>query len=477
MGLIVAMGLTVMAGMALWAPPAQAQALFGTTSPPVAGDSAFYRIDPTTGAATPIGPVNFSGVSGIAFHPTTGVLYAVGFDFLTHVLLTIDKATGAGTTVGPANVSTTAGCRAVSDISFRSDGTLYAYAVPCGQLGVIDTSTGAFTLLGDTAQRNAGNGIAFSPGDVLFHAGLDNVGTLDQTTGALTPGASLTFPATCTGGPTRRINALDFHPSAGALFAVMNCHGVSQRLGTLNTSTGVITEIGESVFGLDAIAFQPGTALEPSLTDFRDVRRPNDINIGLDLGGTVHQALNFTGNAGAAGDSWITVYDPAPNPPPVTFGSVSLSADVLIHAFNNKKGAGLLALYDEAPSKKGLALTLYSAGNTDTLVLATVDQAGKLVTLKTVSLGAAIAENVWYRVSMAVSVDTGLVSVVGTVVKHEVPSDPDSALTTQLGPSLTFSAALGAGALAGVDATGEVGILAAAVSAANSSSVTNVLID
>jgi hypothetical protein len=145
---------------------------------------------------------------------------------------------------------------------------------------------------------------------VLLHAGTDtvngpfevepgHVGTLDQTTGALTPGASLTFPATCTGGPTRRINALDFHPSAGALFAVMNCHGVSQRLGTLNTSTGVITEIGESVFGLDAIAFQPATALEPPLTDFRDVRRPNDINVGLDLGGTGHQALNFTGNAGA----------------------------------------------------------------------------------------------------------------------------------------------------------------------------------
>jgi hypothetical protein len=156
---------------------------------------------------------------------------------------------------------------------------------------------------------------------------------------------------------------------------------------------------------------------------------------------------------------------------------VSLSADVLIHAFNNKKGTGVLALYNEAPSKKGLALTLYNAGNTDTLVLATVDQAGKLVTLKTVSLGAAIAENVWYRVSMAVSVDTGLVSVVGTVVKREVPTDPDSHLTAQIGPSLTFSAALGAGALAGVDATGEVGILAAAVNAANSSSATNVLID
>ena len=40
-----------------------------------------------------------------------------------------------------------------------------------------------------------------------------------------------------------------------------------------------------------------------------------------------------------------------------------------------------------------------------TLVLPTVDQAGKLVTLKTVRLGAAIAENAWYRVSMDVTVD------------------------------------------------------------------------
>ena len=401
MGLIVAMLLMVMAGMALWAPPAQAQALFGTTSPQVAGDSVFYRIDPTTGAATPIGPVGFSRVSGIAFHPTTGVLYAVGFDGLTHVLLTIDTATGAGTTVGPTNVSgpQQAGCSTVSDISFRSDGTLYAYAEPCDKLGVIDTSTGAFTLLGDTGQSDAGNGIAFSPGDVLFHAGPDNVGTLDQTTGVLTPGAGLTFPATCP-GHVRPSQCIGLSAEVGGLVRGDELCRLQVRLGTLNTTTGVITDIGESVFRLDAIAFQPSDRIEPPLTDFRDVRRPNGINIGPDLGGTGQQALNFTGNAGAAGDTWITVYDPAPSPPSVTFGSVSLSADVLIHTFNNKKGAGLLALYNEAPSKKGLALTLYSAGNTDTLVLATVDQAGKLVTLKTVSLGAAIAENVWYRVSM-----------------------------------------------------------------------------
>ena len=92
-------------------------------------------------------------------------------------------------------------------------------------------------------------------------------------------------------------------------------------------------------------------------------------------------------------------------------------------------------------------------------------------------MGAAIAENVWYRVSMDVAITGSVVSVTGTVFRHQTSTDPDSALTTQVGPSLTFSAVLGADALAGVDATGEVGILAAAVNPANSSSVTNILIE
>ena len=150
---------------------------------------------------------------------------------------------------------------------------------------------------------------------------------------------------------------------------------------------------------------------------------------------------------------------------------------MLIHTFNNKKGAGLLALYNEAPGKKGLALTLYDAGGTDTLVLATVDQAGKLVTLKTVSLGAAITENVWYRVSMDVTLSGASLHVVGTVFRHETPTDPNSALDTQVGPTLTFDGKVGLDILLGVETTGEVGILSAAVSAANSSSVTNITIE
>ena len=100
--------------------------------------------------------------------------------------------------------------------------------------------------------------------------------------------------------------------------------------------------------------FQCATIVPP-LTDFRDVRRAPYINSGLDLCGTGHASINFTGSTGSAGDTWITVYDVTPGTPdedPV-FGSVSLSADVQIRPFNNRKGAGLLALFNEGAERQG----------------------------------------------------------------------------------------------------------------------------
>ena len=62
-----------------------------------------------------------------------------------------------------------------------------------------------------------------------------------------------------------RFNALDFHPGTGVLFGslrdeddcpMFNC------LASIDTSTGAVTTIGSTVFGLDAIAFQ--AAPEPA---------------------------------------------------------------------------------------------------------------------------------------------------------------------------------------------------------------------
>ena len=58
---------------------------------------------------------------------------------------------------------------------------------------------------------------------------------------------------------------------------------------------------------------------------FRDVRRAPDINCGPDLGGTNHEAVNFTGSTGSAGDLWITVLDQTPETPDqdIVTGSVT----------------------------------------------------------------------------------------------------------------------------------------------------------
>ena len=205
------------------------------------------------------------------------------------------------------------------------------------------------------------------------------------------------------------------------------------------------------------------------------MRRASDIGVGPDPGGTGHAAINFTGTGASSGDTWITVYDTTPADASVqnTFGSVNLSADVLIHTYNNRKAAGLVALFNEGAGQKGLALLLFDSGNSDSLAVGTVDKASAAFTgLATAALSGNVVENAWYRVTMTVSVSGGNVTVSGKAFRHATPTDPSSPLGTQVG-TVNFSGALPAG----VAGTGEVGIAAAAYSAAVDSSVTNFTIN
>lgn len=202
------------------------------------------------------------------------------------------------------------------------------------------------------------------------------------------------------------------------------------------------------------------------------MRRPGDISVGSDLGGTGHPAINFTGQTGASGDAWITVYDsmPATVDPDAVYGNVSLTADVLIQTYNNKKGPGLLALFNGGAGKKGLAVVLNDSGGSDAFFLAAVDPAtGLFTTLSTVSLGPNILENVWYRLTMDVVVSGSNVTVTAKVFRHAAANDPDSPTGAQVGATLVFSGPRPSG----VDATGEVGVLAWAVSCVVNSSATN----
>ena len=219
-----------------------------------------------------------------------------------------------------------------------------------------------------------------------------------------------------------------------------------------------------------------GSQYGDNFTDvvFTGVARPDEISAGPDVGGTGHQALNITGQTGSGGNTWATLLN---QPIPSSF--LTLSADILIHRFDNSKGVGLLARAFNLSGGKALALVVNNAGNTDRLQLLTIDTTGKatLVPGQNVSLGAGIAENAWYRLEMHLSqgfcsIDfngiTCVVSVDGRVLSHTDPTDPDSDLGAQVGAALHFQGSFGAARI-----PERVGIVARAVSAFVDSSVTN----
>jgi hypothetical protein len=214
--------------------------------------------------------------------------------------------------------------------------------------------------------------------------------------------------------------------------------------------------------------------------DFTDVRRGSQINGGApDLGGTLHTALNFTGQAGTAGDTWLTKW--TPGGAPTHFNGrcgTAVAANILIHPFNNRKGAGLVALLNDAnPGDKGLAVILYDNGNTDAIQLATIDPfTGKLVPLKTVPLIAPIEENAWYVVLMELTVDLAFeghsLIVEATVLSLQDPTDPNSEFDRVIGllRFTTFQTSLEG---IGLQPAGQVGVMASAINAVVDSSVTN----
>ncbi len=275
--------------------------LFGVAHIGNDGESTLYRIDTATGVATPIGSgIGFERVSGLDFHPRTGVLYATGErsdGSNTHVLITVDWKTGVGSEVGPTGVESFLGIfqgrNTFTDISFRpSDGTLFAFSVPGVGLATVDLSTGAATQIAFESvqgelgfQANDGSALAFSPSGTLFHAAgeqpdgatcsgspplggggapgcPDLLHIVDPATSIATIAQELLFPAAppeATDDRDPRPNAMAFDPKTGVLFASIvygfRSGGPTNWLGTFDVNTGSVTLLGEMVRGMDALAF------------------------------------------------------------------------------------------------------------------------------------------------------------------------------------------------------------------------------
>ena len=85
--------------------------------------SRLFRLDPTNGAVLQeVGTTGILNATGLAVHPTTGVLYGVAHSdsFSHYTFFTVDRETGLGTPI----VKTFG---FVDGLAFDAEGTLYAW--------------------------------------------------------------------------------------------------------------------------------------------------------------------------------------------------------------------------------------------------------------------------------------------------------------------------------------------------------------
>jgi len=192
------------------------------------------------------------------------MLYGIGVDPVStnFDLITINTATGLATAVGPLGVDIRPG--AMSDMSFRSDGTLYAID-GLNSVYTVNTSTEAATLLGGVSSFPSGNALAFSLTDILYKVDNEAAYIVNQTHGSGTFVSLINYPDS-----EDRANGMDFDPATGLLFAsvrhspfgpgfVNNAPADTpfNYLATIDLATGNVTTVGQTMNNLDALAVQP----------------------------------------------------------------------------------------------------------------------------------------------------------------------------------------------------------------------------
>ena len=256
--LAVAVCLSLACAALIAVPAAARDELYAISHAGADGLSTLYRIDPNSGSANLIGPVGFERCGAMDFD-RGGQLFAACERPATDVpvLVTIDLRTGAGTEVGPTGAN-----GSISDISFRADGVLFAYDANSNTSGHnllrLDTTTGAATTVGATGLSfDGGNSLAFDRAGVLWHSDVNgpDLHTVDTSTGTATFVRNLVFPAGLT---SPRFASMDLDPTTGELWGIVKSGGggtAASYVATLDTASGAVTLIGQSVANLDASAW------------------------------------------------------------------------------------------------------------------------------------------------------------------------------------------------------------------------------
>ena len=244
---------------------ARAAVLYAATAAGATGQ--LYTLNPASGAMVQnIGPLNDAAganypITGLAFHPTTGVLYGSTGNSVAATaarLVTINPTTGLVTVVGSFNAGPTNSSGTPStmgDLAFDAAGNLYGVGTIGGpQLYSINVATAQATVIGSTGLTSTtGGGIEISAAGVIYGTPTaSRYGTYDGITGAFT---NITNPAKPSGGGA--YGALAFDGSTLYGLNVGSGSPPPTNLVTIDPATGAVTNLGASLASLDAIAFAP----------------------------------------------------------------------------------------------------------------------------------------------------------------------------------------------------------------------------
>jgi len=266
--------LAIAAGAAI---PAWAQTLYAASVRTLAegGSEAIggslYSVELKTGSATLVAPIRLNGssplgITGMAVHPTSGVMYGITSPLSRTnplSLVIINPDTGNAQMVGPLRL-------AGSDIAFNRLGILFTWLPETHQLGVVNLETGNVTAIGDPGAAGPPAGLAIDASNnayITAKGATGSVDTVDIATGAIKVGPALK------GAPfDSTINSMTFTPS-GLLLAVNSNQGspAATRLITINVATGVVSTIGNLPDDTDALAFAVNVRGEDKKTDWRMV--------------------------------------------------------------------------------------------------------------------------------------------------------------------------------------------------------------
>ena len=200
-------------------------------------------------------------ITGLAFHPITGVLYGSTGNNPSDTaarFVTIDINTAQVTVIGmfdagPVNSGGTPATMA--DIAFDAAGNLYGIGTIGGpNLYSININTGKATVIGSSGLTSTtGGGLEIVGGVAYATPTSSRYGTYDLTTGTY---ANITNPVKPGGGGA--YNALTSDEN-GVLYGLNSAPGSPPPtfLVTIDPTTGTVTSLGQSINSLDALAFQP----------------------------------------------------------------------------------------------------------------------------------------------------------------------------------------------------------------------------